>query len=84
MHLARAAAVFWVGAVLLPGAVAEAGAVRQPTSSEDAFHGVSGSAAAGLDRVGALSAKVAGAEDDVDRIVARLQLETRLFIANLP
>ena len=84
MHLGRAALVFWVAAVLLPAAVAEAGTVRQHPSSASALHGLSHSAGDGLDRVGTLTAHVQSAEDDVRRVVDRLRLETERFIATLP
>lgn len=84
MHLARAAVVFWVGAILLPTAVVDAASVRQPSTPEDALLGVSSSATTGVDRVGTLTAKVDRAEDDVHQVVARLRLETQRFIAELP
>jgi hypothetical protein len=84
MHLGRAAAIFWVAAVLLPAAAAEAGAVRQPSTSKNALLGVSSSPSAGTDRIVTLIAKVGRAEDDVHDVVARLRLETERFIAKLP
>ena len=84
MHLGRAALVFWVAAILLPAAVTEAGTVRHHSSSAAALQGVSGSAGAGLERLGILTSRVDTAEDDVHRVVARLRLETERFIAQLP
>jgi hypothetical protein len=84
MHLGRAAAIFWVAAVLLPAAVVEAGAVRQPSTSKNALLGVSSSASAGTARIDTLTAKVDRTEDDVHEVVARLRLETERFIAKLP
>ena len=84
MHLGRAALVFWVAAILLPAAVAEAGTVQRHPSPETALQGVSVSAGAGLDRFDSLTAELNGAEDDVRGLVARWRLETERFIAKLP
>ena len=84
MHVGRAALVFWVAVILLPAAAAELGTVRQPTSPQTSLLGVSEGAGSGLDRLGEIAASVNGAEDDVDRIVSRVRLETGRFIAKLP
>ena len=84
LHLGRAALIFWVGAILLPAAVVEAGTVRPHSSSQSALIGVSSASHAGRDSLGGLAEEVHGAEDDVRRIVARLRLETTRFIARLP
>jgi hypothetical protein len=84
MHLGRAALVFWVAAILLPAAVAGAGTVSRHPSSATALHGVSDSAATGLDRLDGVRSRVDAADEDVRRIVARVRLETERFIARLP
>lgn len=84
MHAGRAAVIFWVAAILLPGAVTELATVRQPSSSQAALLGVASGAGAGLDRLDAVTTDVHGAEDDIRRFAARLKLETERFIAQLP
>jgi hypothetical protein len=84
MHLGRAALISWVAVILLPGAVTALGVVRQPSSSQAALLGVSSSAGAGIDRLGAVTTDMHGAEDAVRRFAARLQLESERFIAQLP
>jgi hypothetical protein len=84
MHLGRAALVFWVAAILVPGAVGELGSVRTPSTPETGLHHVSGTAGSGLHRLGDLTRDVQGSEDGVRRIVDRVRLETERFIAQLP
>lgn len=84
LHLARAALIFWVAAILLPAAVVDATATPLQQSPQAALLGVSTTADAGRDRVGGLTADVQGAEDDVRRVVARVRLETERFIGRLP
>lgn len=84
VHLARAGLIFWVAAVLLPGAVLQAGESVEHPSSQLALHGMADTAGAGLDGVAHIGAEVHGAEDDVRRLVARVSLEVDRLIAQLP
>ena len=85
LHLGRAALIFWVAAILLPAAVVVAtSSTPQHRPAQAALQGVSTSADAGRDRVRHLTDDVHGAEDDVRRIVSRLQLEAERFIERLP
>jgi hypothetical protein len=84
VHLGRAALIFWVAAILLPGAVGQALSVPQQSSPQAALLGVSTTADAGRDRVSGLTTTVNGAEDDVRRVASRVRLEVERFIAQLP
>jgi hypothetical protein len=88
VHLGRAAVVFWVAAILLPGAVTDVvagSATRQGApSAHAALTDLSGTAGEGLTGVSDAVARVDAAEEDVRRVVARVRLEVERFIAGLP
>jgi len=89
VHLARAGLVFWVAAILLPGAVLESRTLLEPgvrheRSAQTALADVSSTSGLGLEGVARAARDVQRAEDDVRRLVARVRLEVDRFIAQLP
>lgn len=84
LHLGRAAVIFWTAAILLPAAVAEATSPAHHRSAEAALHGVSATSGDLRERLGGLGTGVDGAEADLRRVAACVQLEVQRFIEQLP
>lgn len=89
VHMLRAGLIFWVAAILLPGAVLESRTLLEPgvrheRSAQTALADVSSTSALGLEDMNRAARGVQQAEDDVRTLVARVRLEVDRFIAQLP